>query len=312
VVSIAGYILDLVETENHEKSADVTDHPVEDGADVSDNVRIKPDELTFTNAIVSNTPIGAALAARRLNSNVSVSGAPSAGTLSPAQDAWNTLKGIFNARQTVEVVTGLEKYTSMILDKLTVVQTAKSAGGLIFTAHFKFVRIVANKRVTVAIPNGGNGQSNMGTRASTVWAKSLKIRDAVFVTTSYATPPGSAIIDAIAGDAFRKLYGQPILVDTIGEHFAIAGAARPDGYVKNSTYYPISNSIQNGYKYNPATGQYESPDGGKTSKQIQSLTNPNHPLDFFNLGEDDSPANAPDSYWNSVTQTNPNKNTTSN
>lgn len=163
---IDGYFIDVVETENHSYSSDVTAHPVEQGADVADNVRAKPRELTFTNAVVSDTPIGAAATQRQgLSQGGSLllgnSTPLSQSTTKPSQAALQKLEKLWRDREPVQVVSNLKKYDSMVLDKLDITRNAKTAGGLIFTAHFTEVIIVRNQRVTVAIPDGA-GQSDLG------------------------------------------------------------------------------------------------------------------------------------------------------
>jgi hypothetical protein len=163
---IDGYFIDVVETENHSYSSDVTAHPVEQGADVADNVRAKPCELTFTNAVVSDTPIGAAATQRQgLSQGGSLllgnSTPLSQSTTKPSQAALQKLEKLWRDREPVQVVSNLKKYDSMVLDKLDITRNAKTAGGLIFTAHFTEVIIVRNNRVTVAIPDGA-GQSDLG------------------------------------------------------------------------------------------------------------------------------------------------------
>ena len=49
----------------------------------------------------------------------------------------------------------------MGLEQLTINRDAKSAGGLVFTAHFKEVRLAKNKRVKMSVPNAG-GEANNG------------------------------------------------------------------------------------------------------------------------------------------------------
>jgi hypothetical protein len=153
MVSIDGYPLDLVETEEHSLTSEITEHPVEDGSDISDNIRNKPRELTLTNAIVSDTPIGTIA-----NDETRILGSS---LPPPSDDAFRRLEQIWLDRRTVTVVTKRKKYENMALETLTTPSEAKNAGALVFTAHFKEVRIVKNKRVTVKIPNTG-GENNLG------------------------------------------------------------------------------------------------------------------------------------------------------
>jgi hypothetical protein len=243
MVTIDGYPLDLVETEQHERSADVTEHPVEEGADVSDNVRVKPRELTLTNAVVSDTPIGA-IADDPTRQGVE-------GPIS--QDAYFRLNKVFEARQPVTVVTDLQQYKSMILDKLTITQEAKSSHGLVFVAHFKEVIIVSNRRVTTG------QQRNLGHQTTA----SLIPRDAVQVYSYPLTGPaaGGASNFAAQHVVFGGVFNDPTLttqalpgdVITTDRSF---GPPKPrgkilcfnvqtngnkdlqaDGYVLNNTYH---------------------------------------------------------------------------
>jgi hypothetical protein len=227
MITIDGYPLDLVETEQHELSAEVTQHPVEDGGNVSDNVIVKPRELTFTNAVVSDTPIGA-IAADPTRTQL---------TQKASDDAYARLEATLLAKQPVVVVTRLKKYPTMILDKLSVTQTAKEAGGLVFTAHFTEVNIVTNKRVTVSVPNAA-GKKNYGTKTSSLWAKKFGIKNAIFVITFGHRADGSVDMAQVA--VASKSFGPPVLTDKFGAHFEVVGATRPDGYVKDKTYYPIN------------------------------------------------------------------------
>jgi hypothetical protein len=150
-ITINGFPFDLAETEEHSLKAEITEHPVEDGSDISDNIRIKPRELTLTNLVVSNTPTGAIASdpTRQLNGT----------SPPPATNAYNMLIGWFNAREPVAVVTNLQKYPSMGIEEITVPVEAKSFGGLVVTVHLKQVIIVQNKRVTMKYPNTGAEQN---------------------------------------------------------------------------------------------------------------------------------------------------------
>jgi hypothetical protein len=158
MITIDGYPLDLVVTEEHSLTSEITDHPVEKGSDISDNIRRKPRELTLTNAVVSDTPIGGIATD---SSRVALRQDENGQDVLPSSDAYQRLVAIWEAGNTVTVVTNLQKYDDMAIESITVPQDAKSAGGLIFTVHFKQVTIVKNNRVTVAVPNLG-GELNLG------------------------------------------------------------------------------------------------------------------------------------------------------
>lgn len=238
MVSIDSYPLDLTEQEQHNLKSTVTKHPVEEGEDVADHVRRDPREVTLTGCIVSDTPIGA-IAQDPTRTGLD------AGT-KPSNDAYKRLEDIWEAGEPVTVVTSLRQYKNMILDDLSVPKEAKNAGGLVFTAHFTHVRIVQNKRVTVAIPNarglGAKKPSLAPNANSKAWGQRAGVAGSIFVI---SFPGDPATVQTVS-----KSYGSPILIDSTKPfpdsaggkwaHYQVQGDATPDGYVKGTTYYPMA------------------------------------------------------------------------
>lgn len=73
------FTIDATITEKHKSSAQVTQHPVEQGADISDHVRSKPSELEITGLItdypIGQTPqVGRAASIYRLMENAQANG----------------------------------------------------------------------------------------------------------------------------------------------------------------------------------------------------------------------------------------------
>lgn len=153
MITIDGYPIDLVEKEQHSLTAEITDWPAEDGIDFSDNIRIKPRELTFEGAVVSDTPIGA----------IALDDTRIVGEALPliSRDAYARLERTFLARQPIVVVTDFKRYESMGFEELTAPREVKNFGGLVFSAKFKEIRVIKNGRVSVAVPNAG-GEKNLG------------------------------------------------------------------------------------------------------------------------------------------------------
>lgn len=151
-VIVAGFEIDAVPDEQHEYSAEVTEHPVERGADVTDHVRLKTPRVTLR-GIVSDTPIGG-IAARRLPGST------------PSRDAYAHLLGVFNARQPVTVITELATYTNMSLQNLRVPRDPETGAALGFEAVFVQIEIVTNSRtaINVASPRA-RGKVDRGHKA---------------------------------------------------------------------------------------------------------------------------------------------------
>jgi hypothetical protein len=103
---------DATINENHISTAEITEHPVEEGADTADHIRSLPDEIEI-NGMVTNDPI---LFLKSLRAQPSVSGGD---PRTRAEDAWEELKRIKREGQIVTVFTWLEEYTDMAITSLT-------------------------------------------------------------------------------------------------------------------------------------------------------------------------------------------------
>lgn len=167
--------LDAAISEAHSGTNEVTDHPVEDGADITDHVRVKPDTVTIE-GIISNTPVIAGnarfeggLETSEQNGVLVVSGV-GADSLDDAraESAYQQLLKIKEDRLPVVIVTSLRQYERMILERLNVPRDARIGSALRFSATFREVRTVASQRVSVTLPKARDkvrGGKKTGTQA---------------------------------------------------------------------------------------------------------------------------------------------------
>lgn len=152
-IFIDGYEIDAAINETHTLRAQVTDHPVEEGSDVTDNVRLL--SRTFSvQGVVSDSPLEPLATMRN-------------STTLPSEDALARLTQIWQDRQPVTVESHLGVLTDMVLDSLTIPVNAQTGRALRFTGTFKQVRIVRNIRTSlaVAVPIAANKQ-NLGSKPS--------------------------------------------------------------------------------------------------------------------------------------------------
>jgi len=131
---VGGTLVQVLDTDaviSHEAvfSSVVTEHPVEGGGTVTDNVRNDPVEFTMT-GFVSNYPteIGLGLIPMRDDSR--------------AKTALEVLEEIRNAKETVEIQDNLRIYKNMLLTNLRTPRNTTTHNGLQFTASFKEIEIV--------------------------------------------------------------------------------------------------------------------------------------------------------------------------
>lgn len=99
-------VLDATVTEEHRISAEVSDHPLETGAVVSDHVRVRPVEVVLTNVHTVTPTLESQLAPDR------------------DREAWRTLRRLAEARVPLTVHTSLEVYRSMVITELSTSQSA--------------------------------------------------------------------------------------------------------------------------------------------------------------------------------------------
>jgi hypothetical protein len=160
--------IDVTLTENHNFESEVTDNPVEEGVVISDHIDLKPESLTIT-GVISDTPLnfttsiqGAATTAGAfvgkkivgpLGAVAGVGAGAVAGLLvSPNNRMKNTFdhfRDLQSKRVPFTVITGLKRYTNMVIVTLTVNRDSKSGRSFNFTATLKQIRIVESKTIKI-------------------------------------------------------------------------------------------------------------------------------------------------------------------
>jgi hypothetical protein len=198
LVRINGYPMDLALSEGHSFPGAATEFPVEAGADISDHIRELPTEITLE-CIVSDTPIGEVATDPTRQPQTGPDGTTTQPL--PSTDALARLREIKALRKPVRVETTLGVFESMAFIDLTVpVEAAKSpghadpdpqkarAGALFFTAKFKKIVIVTNRRTKVRTRSSMAGSGGQGKNVTKV-AKVYKIVKTV--KWFHGSPPGA-------------------------------------------------------------------------------------------------------------------------
>jgi hypothetical protein len=151
-------VLELEATleEGHTGTAETTDHPVESGADVTDHIRRKPDELTLK-AIVSNTPI-LLLAFIRAEPSV-----PGGDPQTRAEDAYEWLRNVKDLGLLLNVSTTLRDYTSMAITGISVIRDKDRSRILEVNITLREIIIAVTEKSTLEVPGAA---SNLGRKAA--------------------------------------------------------------------------------------------------------------------------------------------------
>lgn len=177
------FVLDITYDETVELDAEPTMNPVEDGPDVTDNVRLKPIVISI-NGFVSETPLNldsslnglAGVAGGQIGKLVGGFGESIGNVLGgyigakilsggqdPAQAARDMLEDLFNKKILVTVVTKRKVYTDMMLTSVRFPRDNSTGKGLKVSMRFQKITLV--KAQTVMIKNIAKGASGAAQKA---------------------------------------------------------------------------------------------------------------------------------------------------
>lgn len=166
--------IDVSPSQQHSGDVDVTEHPVEQGSDISDNARPKQKQLTFE-GFFTDTPIPGRDPSR-------------IGQLQEGRsaNAYQVLAGLRDSGSLVSVVTGLKTYQNMVITALTVPIDARTGDALRFSISFRAIRIVESQvDVHPATPRGK--KKDKGTKPTTPAQPQVK-KSVLDVITKDAAP----------------------------------------------------------------------------------------------------------------------------
>lgn len=143
--------LDASVTETHRSTAEVTQHPVEVGADLTDHVRAMAQEIDIV-GVVSNTPVP-------LDANVVLPSVPGGDPTSRAEDAVEALARLQATGTLCTVTTTLKSYRNMYMLALSTTRDASRGNVAELQMTWTEVRFAATKRVASPVPQTTTGAS---------------------------------------------------------------------------------------------------------------------------------------------------------
>ena len=139
--NIGGFIADVTVREVHLDQLRIVDHPVEQGAEITDHAYKRPVRVTIT--------VGYS------NSSYQSGGDPNY-----VQETYAAFLALQSSRQPFDILTGKRAYTSMLAETIRVETDEKSEDTLNMTVECRQIILVTTQTVTV--PN----QANMANPAS--------------------------------------------------------------------------------------------------------------------------------------------------
>ncbi len=160
---------DAVLTETHSRSAQVTSHPVEKGADIADHVQVEPMRLTLE-AVVTNTPTRTPATHNRNSQGAVYANDANANALQfdtamdRPKDIYEDIRDAFDKKLSVTVSTALQRYESMVIVDLSVprevssgldTQSGTRVDKLTFSIAMQQIRVVGSRVGEVRRPKEG-------------------------------------------------------------------------------------------------------------------------------------------------------------
>lgn len=133
---ITGVSFDLLINETHGLEFDISEHAIENGETVADNVRRRLRKVTIV-GLFTNHPVGAG----SQDDVVRVDGQPA--TLNRSLEMWETLKGVASAREPVRLVAALETYEQMVITSLRAARGPEDGEAIRFEMELTEVKSVS-------------------------------------------------------------------------------------------------------------------------------------------------------------------------
>lgn len=137
--SIGGIVVNSFLLEEHNYAATASEYAIDSDIPVSDNIRLKPEELKIEGVV---------------EEGVVVSDTGASSNIVSVFDEFLTLR---KTRAAVSIITGLKEYTDMYISDFSVPRKAKDGGSLMFSARLKKLNIVYLSETN--IPSGKLGGS---------------------------------------------------------------------------------------------------------------------------------------------------------
>lgn len=138
--------LDLILDEDHSKSAQVTENPLQDGRAISDGIFLELQEGSLTGLVTNHSVKIAEERAKQLelqDSETLMSEAENYQLENRAKQAWVDLKAVMDAKQPVTIVTSLEVYDNVAITNISTERNGDSGDALEIKVSFRQILTVS-------------------------------------------------------------------------------------------------------------------------------------------------------------------------
>ena len=138
--------LDLILDEDHSKSAQVTENPLQDGRAISDGIFLELQEGSLTGLVTNHSVKIAEERAKQLelqDSETLMAEAENYQLENRARQAWIDLKAVMDAKQPVTIVTSLEVYDNVAITNISTERNGDSGDALEIKVSFRQILTVS-------------------------------------------------------------------------------------------------------------------------------------------------------------------------
>lgn len=138
--------LDLILDEEHSKSAQVTENPLQDGRAISDGIFLELQEGSLTGLVTNHSVKLAEKRAKQLelqDSETLMAEAKNYQLENRAKQAWVDLKAVMDAKQPVTIVTSLEVYDNVAITNISTERNGDSGDALEIKVSFRQILTVS-------------------------------------------------------------------------------------------------------------------------------------------------------------------------
>lgn len=138
--------LDLILDEDHSKSAQVTENPLQDGRAISDGIFLELQEGSLTGLVTNHSVKRAEERAKQLelqDSETLMAESENYQLENRAKQAWVDLKAVMDAKQPVTIVTSLEVYDNVAITNISTERNGDSGDALEIKVSFRQILTVS-------------------------------------------------------------------------------------------------------------------------------------------------------------------------
>jgi hypothetical protein len=170
---IGTFVVDAFIAEHYQFSNSVTDIPVEEGSNISDNI-VEDQDVISVEAFIGN----AAFEVITADGN-SISNLQAPDRMARVIQAYHELKRMVKEKTLFDVVLGLETFTGMVITSFVIDRDAETGANLPFTMEFKKIKIVKSDTTQINASSRSGSDDQTGGTADAGVAATEQPKDSI-------------------------------------------------------------------------------------------------------------------------------------